>query len=58
VSAVSESDVNEDPFVAADNKKAAFNARFNTFDGLLHETDGSSYNKGDGIEVRGVNKFV
>ena len=60
VSAVSESDVNDDPHVAADirkQKEAAFRATYNEFDGQYH-VDGSSYNKGDGIRVRGINKMA
>ena len=48
--------------VAAAAKKAHDEAerkrKFNPFDGLVHEDDGSSWNKGDGVQVRGVNKFL
>ena len=49
VAAVTESDVNENPYTAAYTKSEAYKAKFNVFDGQIHETDGSSYNKGDGI---------
>jgi hypothetical protein len=47
--------------VAAAAKKAFEEAelkrKFNPFDGQYHEDDGTSWNKGDGVQVRGVNKF-
>ena len=47
--------------VAAAAKKALEDAelkrKFNPFDGQYHEDDGTSWNKGDGVQVRGVNKF-
>ena len=39
------------------HEEAEFRRKFNPFDGLIHEDDGSSWNKGDGVSVRGVNKF-
>ena len=58
---IGKSDVNDDPHMAADARKvktAAFKSKYNEFDGQIHETDGSSYNKGDGVEVRGINKMA
>jgi len=40
------------------HEEAEWKRKFNPFDGLVHEDDGSSWNKGDGVQVRGVNKFT
>ena len=39
-------------------EESEYTRKFNPFDGLIHEDDGSSYNKGDGLKVGGVNKFL
>ena len=39
-------------------KIAEWKRKFNPFDGQVHEDDGTSWNKGDGKPVAGVNKYL
>jgi len=40
------------------HEESEFNRKFNQFDGLVHEDNGSSWNKGDGLQVGGVNNYL
>ena len=61
---VVEYDVNEDPGIRADRlkaeaaaKEAEWKRKFNPFDGQVHEDDGTTWNLGDKVPVKGVNLF-
>jgi len=39
-------------------EEASWNRRFNPFEGIVHEDDGTSWNLGDGKPVGGVNNYL
>ena len=44
--------------IGAINNQAEWNRRFNPFEGIVHEDDGTSWNFGDGKPVGGVNNYL